>query len=119
MTQLSILDLIPIREGGSLPEAYAAAVELARTAERLGYKRFWVAEHHTMEGIAGAATSVVLAHIGNATSTIRIGAGGIMLPNHNPFVIADRFGAGTSAGGRAGITERATQEPEPGSRVFS
>ena len=92
MTQLSILDLIPIREGGSLPEAYAAAVELARTAERLGYKRFWVAEHHTMEGIAGAATSVVLAHIGNATSTIRIGAGGIMLPNHNPFGIAEQFG---------------------------
>jgi luciferase family oxidoreductase group 1 len=92
MTQLSILDLVPVREGGTLSEAYAAAVELAQTAEKLGYKRFWVAEHHTMEGIAGAATSVVLAHIGNATSTIRIGAGGIMLPNHNPFVIAEQFG---------------------------
>lgn len=92
MTALSVLDLVPVREGGSLSEAYRDAVELAQAAERLGYKRFWVAEHHAMEGIAGAATSVVLAHIGNATSTIRIGSGGIMLPNHNPFVIAEQFG---------------------------
>jgi luciferase family oxidoreductase group 1 len=68
------------------------AALLAKCAEDAGYKRFWVAEHHAMEGIAGGATSVVLAHIGNATSTIRIGAGGIMLPNHNPFVIAEQFG---------------------------
>lgn len=89
---LSVLDLVPIREGGTLPQAYDAAVELAQAAEAHGYKRFWVAEHHAMEGIAGGATSVVLAHIGNATSTIRIGSGGIMLPNHTPFQIAEQFG---------------------------
>ncbi len=92
MTKLSVLDLVPIRESGSLGEAYAAAADLARAAEEHGYHRFWVAEHHAMEGIAGAATSVVLAHIGNATSTIRIGSGGIMLPNHTPFQIAEQFG---------------------------
>lgn len=92
MIPLSVLDLVPIREGGTAGEAYAATVRLAQVAEHAGYKRFWVAEHHTMEGIGGAATSVVLAHVGNATSTIRIGSGGIMLPNHNPFVIAEQFG---------------------------
>jgi luciferase family oxidoreductase group 1 len=92
MSMFSVLDLVPVREGGSLSEAFAASVELARAAERLGCKRFWVAEHHAMEGIAGGATSVVLAHIGNATSTIRIGSGGIMLPNHTPFQIAEQFG---------------------------
>ncbi|WP_095012272.1 LLM class flavin-dependent oxidoreductase [Tsuneonella mangrovi] len=92
MIPLSVLDLVPVREGGTLAESYAASVALAQAAERLGYKRFWVAEHHAMTGIAGGATSVVLAHVGNATSSIRIGAGGIMLPNHNPFVIAEQFG---------------------------
>jgi luciferase family oxidoreductase group 1 len=92
MSVFSVLDLVPVREGGSLSEAFAASVELARAAERLGCKRFWVAEHHAMEGIAGGATSVVLAHIGNATNTIRIGSGGIMLPNHTPFQIAEQFG---------------------------
>lgn len=92
MIPLSILDLVPIREGGTLGEAYAAAADLARAAERLDYKRFWVAEHHAMDGIGGAATSVVLAHIGSATATIRIGSGGIMLPNHSPFQIAEQFG---------------------------
>lgn len=92
MTRLSVLDLVPVREGGSIGEALAAATELAQAAERCGYARFWVAEHHAMEGIAGGATSVVLAHIGNATSTIRIGSGGIMLPNHTPFQIAEQFG---------------------------
>jgi luciferase family oxidoreductase group 1 len=92
MIPLSVLDLVPIREGGTLSEALSEAGELAATAERAGYKRFWVAEHHATVGIAGGATSVVLAHIGHATSTIRIGAGGIMLPNHNPFVIAEQFG---------------------------
>ena len=92
MIPLSVLDLVPVREGGTLAEAYSEVAEQARTAEAAGYKRFWVAEHHGMEGIAGGATSVVLAHIGHATSTIRIGAGGIMLPNHNPFVIAEQFG---------------------------
>lgn len=89
---LSVLDLVPLREGGNLGEAYAAATALAQAAETYGYKRFWVAEHHAMEGIAGGATSVVLAHIGDATSTIRIGSGGIMLPNHTPFQIAEQFG---------------------------
>lgn len=92
MVPLSVLDLVPVREGGTLGEAYAAAASLARVAEAEGYHRFWIAEHHTMEGIAGAATSVVIAHVGHATNTIRIGSGGIMLPNHNPFVIAEQFG---------------------------
>ncbi len=89
---LSVLDLVPVREGESVSDALVHTADLARTAERAGYKRFWVAEHHGMEGIAGGATSVVLAHVGHATSTIRIGSGGIMLPNHNPFVIAEQFG---------------------------
>jgi len=92
VTAFSILDLVPVREGGTVADALGAATELARAAERLGCKRLWVAEHHAMEGIAGGATSVVLAHIGNATSTIRIGSGGIMLPNHTPFQIAEQFG---------------------------
>ena len=92
MIPLSVLDLVPVREGGTLSEAYAATARLAHVAEASGYHRFWVAEHHAMEGIGGAATAVVLAHVGHATSTIRIGSGGIMLPNHNPFVIAEQFG---------------------------
>ncbi|MGB3471717.1 MAG: LLM class flavin-dependent oxidoreductase [Erythrobacter sp.] len=92
MTQFSVLDLVPVREGGSVAEAFAATTALAKAAEDAGCQRFWVAEHHAMQGIAGGATSVVLAHIGNATSRIRIGAGGIMLPNHTPFQIAEQFG---------------------------
>jgi luciferase family oxidoreductase group 1 len=92
MIPLSVLDLVPIREGGTLAEALAEAGQLAAAAEGAGYKRFWVAEHHATAGVAGGAASVVLAHIGHMTSTIRIGAGGIMLPNHNPFVIAEQFG---------------------------
>ena len=92
MTRFSVLDLVPVREGGTLEEAFASAASLARAAEAAGCHRFWVAEHHAMAGIAGGATSVVLAHIGNATSTIRIGSGGIMLPNHTPFQIAEQFG---------------------------
>lgn len=92
MTEFSVLDLVPVREGGTVREAFAASADLARAAERLGCKRFWVAEHHAMDGIAGGATAVVLAHIGNATSRIRIGSGGIMLPNHTPFQIAEQFG---------------------------
>ncbi|MEL7197978.1 MAG: LLM class flavin-dependent oxidoreductase [Pseudomonadota bacterium] len=92
MTQYSVLDLVPVREGGTVSEAFADATALAKAAEELGCKRFWVAEHHAMDGIAGGATSVVLAHIGNATSRIRIGSGGIMLPNHTPFQIAEQFG---------------------------
>ncbi len=92
MTEFSVLDLVPVREGSSVGEALTAATQLATHAEKVGCKRFWVAEHHAMDGIAGGATSVVLAHIGNATSTIRIGSGGIMLPNHTPFQIAEQFG---------------------------
>ena len=92
MIPLSVLDLVPIREGSGVAEALDEAGKLAATAEAAGYKRFWVAEHHGTLGVAGGATAVVLAHVGNATATIRIGAGGIMLPNHNPFVIAEQFG---------------------------
>jgi luciferase family oxidoreductase group 1 len=92
MTRFSLLDLVPVREGGTVASALADAADLAAHAERLGYHRLWVAEHHGMAGIASAATAVVLAHIGHATSTIRLGAGGIMLPNHSPLVIAEQFG---------------------------
>ena len=93
MIPLSVLDLIPVREGSGVSEALAEAGKLAAAAEAAGYKRFWVAEHHASPGIAGGAVSVALAHVGHCTQTIRIGAGGIMLPNHNPFVIAEQFGA--------------------------
>ena len=92
MIKLSVLDLVTVREAGTVAEALADSAALAQTAEAAGYNRFWVAEHHAMDGVAGGATSVVLAHIGHATKSIRIGAGGIMLPNHNPFVIAEQFG---------------------------
>lgn len=92
MIPLSILDLVPVCEGSGPREAMEATTLLAQCAEQQGYKRFWIAEHHGMDGIGGGATAVVLAHVGHATSTIRIGAGGIMLPNHNPFVIAEQFG---------------------------
>jgi len=92
MTAYSLLDLVPVVEGGSVAQALANAADIARHAEALGFTRYWCAEHHGMSGIASAATSVVLAHIGAATNTIRIGAGGIMLPNHAPLVIAEQFG---------------------------
>ena len=92
MVKLSLLDLVPVREGDDVATALANAADLAAHAEALGYERYWVAEHHGMSGIASAATSVVLAHLGQATSTIRIGAGGIMLPNHAPLLIAEQFG---------------------------
>jgi luciferase family oxidoreductase group 1 len=90
--KLSVLDLVPVIEGGTVGRALADAALLAQCAERAGYHRYWVAEHHGMAGIVGGATAVVLAHIGHATCTIRIGSGGIMLPNHNPLVIAEQFG---------------------------
>ncbi len=90
--KLSVLDLIPVVEGGGVAGALADAAMLAQAAEAAGYHRYWVAEHHGMAGIAGGATAVVLAHIGHATAHIRIGSGGIMLPNHNPLVIAEQFG---------------------------
>lgn len=93
MTDFSVLDLVPVREGRNVSDAIAESGLLAQAAEAAGYKRFWVAEHHGSEGIAGGATAVILSHIGHVTSTIRVGAGGVMLPNHNPFVIAEQFGA--------------------------
>lgn len=92
MTHISLLDLVPVREGDTVATALASAADLAAHAEALGYHRYWVAEHHGMAGIASAATAVVLAHVGHATSRIRIGAGGIMLPNHAPLLIAEQFG---------------------------
>ena len=92
MAKLSFLDLVPVTDTGTISQSLANAADLAKHAEALGYERYWVAEHHGMAGIASAATSVVLAHIGQATSSIRIGAGGIMLPNHAPMVIAEQFG---------------------------
>ena len=89
---LSVLDLAPIVEGGTASEAFAHSLDLARHAERWGYRRFWLAEHHSMPGIASAATSVVIGHVAAGTSTIRVGAGGIMLPNHSPLLIAEQFG---------------------------
>ena len=90
--QLSVLDLAPVPEGGTPADALRRAADLARTAERLGYRRYWLAEHHNMVGIASAATAVAIGHVAAATSTIRVGAGGIMLPNHAPLVIAEQFG---------------------------
>ncbi len=92
MPKLSFLDLVPVTDRGTIAQSLAHAADLARHAEALGFHRYWVAEHHGMAGIASAATAVVRAHIGHATRTIRIGAGGIMLPNHAPMVIAEQFG---------------------------
>ena len=92
MTPFSILDLAPIVEGGSAAQAFRHSLDLAQHAERWGYHRYWLAEHHNMPAVASAATSIVIAHIAGGTSTIRVGAGGIMLPNHSPLVIAEQFG---------------------------
>ncbi|HEY0626278.1 MAG TPA: LLM class flavin-dependent oxidoreductase [Allosphingosinicella sp.] len=92
MIPFSILDLAPIVEGGTAADAFRNALDLAQHGEGWGYHRFWMAEHHSMPGVASAATAVALAHIGAGTSRIRIGAGGIMLPNHSPLVIAEQFG---------------------------
>src|SRR3984885_1391657 len=92
MTELSVLDLSPITEGSDASQSLANTLDLARHAERLGYNRYWLAEHHNMRGIASAATAVVIGHVAGGTSTIRVGAGGIMLPNHAPLIIAEQFG---------------------------
>ncbi|MEC5322306.1 LLM class flavin-dependent oxidoreductase [Aurantimonas sp. A3-2-R12] len=92
MIPYSVLDLSPIPEGSTAAEALANSADLARHAESLGYLRFWMAEHHNMTGIASAATAVALGHVASQTSTIRVGAGGVMLPNHAPLVIAEQFG---------------------------
>src|SRR5580693_4128088 len=92
MVPLSILDLSPIVEGGDAGQSLRNSLDLARHVEALGYRRFWMAEHHNLPGIASAATAVALAHVGAGTNSIKIGAGGIMLPNHAPLVIAEQFG---------------------------
>jgi len=90
--QFSVLDLAPVREGGSIAEAYRNTLDLARHAEAWGFTRFWLAEHHNMPGIASAATAVLIGHVAGGTSTIRVGSGGVMLPNHAALVIAEQFG---------------------------
>ncbi|MDO5505401.1 MAG: LLM class flavin-dependent oxidoreductase [Pseudoxanthomonas suwonensis] len=92
MIPYSLLDLAPVTEGGSPAQSFANSLELARHAEALGYRRFWLAEHHNMPGIASAATAVLIGHIAAGTSTIRVGAGGVMLPNAAPLQVAEQFG---------------------------
>src|ERR687894_635080 len=92
MVPLSVLDLSPVPEGADAGQALRNSLDLARHAEALGYRRFWMAEHHNMPGIASAATAVALAHVAAGTRRIRVGAGGIMLPNHAPLVVAEQFG---------------------------
>jgi len=92
MIPFSVLDLSPIVEGGDAAQSFRNTLELARHAEKLGYRRYWLAEHHGMPGIASAATAVLIGHVAAGTRTIRVGAGGIMLPNHSPLVIAEQFG---------------------------
>jgi luciferase family oxidoreductase group 1 len=92
MALLSILDLSPIAQGTEPAQSFKNSLDLAQHAERWAYHRFWLAEHHGMPGIASAATAVLIAHVAGGTRTIRVGAGGIMLPNHSPLVIAEQFG---------------------------
>jgi len=92
MALFSILDLSPVAEGTDIRQSLDASRRMAQTAEAYGYNRFWLAEHHGMPGIASAATAIVIGHVGAATSRIRIGSGGVMLPNHSPLVIAEQFG---------------------------
>lgn len=118
MVALSVLDLVPVVEGKTPVDAFANTKDLAQHAERWGYQRYWVAEHHNMVGIASAATSVVIGFIAAHTSKIRVGAGGIMLPNHSPLLIAEQFGTLESLYprridlglGRAPGTDRATSQ---------
>jgi luciferase family oxidoreductase group 1 len=101
MTPLSILDLAPVTEGSTPARTFANSLDLARHAERLGYRRYWLAEHHNMPGIASAATAVLIGHVAAGTSSIRVGSGGVMLPNHAPLQVAEQFGTlGTLFPGR-------------------
>src|SRR5947207_7830506 len=92
MIHFSVLDLSPILQGGDAAQSFRNTLDLARHAERWGYRRYWLAEHHGMTGIGSAATAVVIGYVAGGTTTIRVGAGGIMLPNHSPIVIAEQFG---------------------------
>ena len=130
MVPLSILDLAPIVEGSDVATALRNSIDLAQHAERWGYRRFWVAEHHNAAGIASAATAVLIAEVAAATTTIRVGAGGIMLPNHAPLVIAEQFGTLASfhpgridlglgrAPGTDQLTMLALRRDHPGSDTF-
>jgi alkanesulfonate monooxygenase SsuD/methylene tetrahydromethanopterin reductase-like flavin-dependent oxidoreductase (luciferase family) len=91
-TTFSVLDLAPVKQGGSVGETFKDSLDLAKHVERWGYTRFWLAEHHNISGIASAATAVLIGYIAGGTSTIRVGSGGVMLPNHSPLVIAEQFG---------------------------
>ncbi len=88
----SVLDLAPVKAGGTVSDALRESLDLAGHAEELGYRRYWLAEHHNMTGIASAATSILIGHVAGGTKTIRVGSGGVMLPNHSPLVIAEQFG---------------------------
>ena len=92
MIPFSVLDLSPIMQGSDAAQSFRNTLDLAQHAERWGYQRYWLAEHHGMPGIASAATSVLIGHVAGGTHTIRVGAGGIMLPNHSPLLIAEQFG---------------------------
>ena len=92
MIPFSVLDLSPIVQGGTAADSFRHTLDLARNAERWGYHRYWLAEHHNMPGIASAATAVVIGHVAGGTTTIRVGSGGVMLPNHSPLVVAEQFG---------------------------
>src|SRR5436190_23122300 len=92
MIPLSILDLSPIVEGGDAAQALRNTLDLARHAERLGYRRYWLAEHHNMDGVASSATAVLIGYVAASTTTLRVGSGGVMLPNHAPLMIAEQFG---------------------------
>src|SRR4051812_623869 len=130
MIPFSILDLSPIVEGSDAAQAFRNTLDLARHAERWGYRRFWLAEHHGMPGIASAATAVLIGHVAGGTQTIRVGAGGIMLPNHSPLVIAEQFGTLASlhpgridlglgrAPGTDQLTMVALRRDHPGSDTF-
>ena len=130
MVALSVLDLATVCEGDTASAALRKSLALAQRAESLGYQRFWVAEHHSMPGVASAATAVVIAHLAAGTSSIRVGAGGIMLPNHPPLVIAEQFGTLESlhpgridlglgrAPGSAAFTQRALRRPKDAADRF-
>jgi hypothetical protein len=113
MIPFSVLDLSPVPEGGDAGQALRNTLDLAQAAERLGFRRYWLAEHHNMAGIASAATAVVIGAVAAATSTIRVGSGGIMLPNHAPLVIAEQFGTLEARSIPAGSTSGSAARPAP------
>src|SRR5215211_7702440 len=121
--RLSVLDLAPVKEGGTVSEAFGETLDLARYAESWNYRRFWLAEHHNIAGIASSATAVLIGHVAGGTKRIRVGSGGVMLPNHAPLIIAEQFGTlealypGRIDGHRAraghGPTHHARSTPHP------